>query len=254
MKKYLCLLALLLPGHAGAGVVSISVTESTQFENLPTIDLASSDDFALWGATPSDTPLVAQYSGTGTLINRNMADLTTGNPVRTLGQFDWHEPLYQVSESTATRAGVQHYPLPSSPLWEGFRMQVFPHATENTVYSVYGTSWGGTTRIMAFGAEYEPVTVFTGQDVRFKADFNVAAGGGPLLLQFQLASMIGGDRASDANVTISAISANTIQPVPEPSSWLLALLGVIGLYKPVKKYRRYFPRLIDAKPREQDSK
>jgi hypothetical protein len=220
--------ALTIPSHGGT--VGISVTESTQFSDIPTINLASSEDFALWGASPSDTPLVAQYSGTGSLINRNMADLTTGNPVRTLGQFDWHDPQYQVSENFATRAGIQHYPLPNSPLWEGFRMQVFPDATKDTVYSVYGTSWGGTTRIMAFGAEYDPVTVFTGQDVRFKADFNVAAGGGPLLLQFQLASMIGGDRASDANVTISAISANTIQPVPEPSTFSLAALAGLPLF------------------------
>jgi hypothetical protein len=107
-------------------------------------------------------------------------------------------------------------------------MQVFPSATADTVYSVYGTSWGGTTRIMAFGAEYDPVTVFTGQDVRFKADFTAAAGGGPLLLQFQLATQMGGDRNSDSNVTVSAVGAELLA-VPEPETLSLAFLGGLPL-------------------------
>lgn len=225
---FFSLLAVLIvacPGHSGT--VSVSITE---LEDYSTIDLASSEDFALWGAYPTDSPMTATHSGTGSLINRNMANLTTGNPVRTLGQFAWHDPQYQVSENFATRAGVQHYPLPNSPIWQGFRMQVLPSETSDTLYSVYGTSWGGTTRIMAFGAEYDPVTVFTGQDMRFRADFNVSAGGEPLILQFQLASMIGGDRASDANVTISAVSANAIQPVPEPSTFSLAALAGLPLF------------------------
>jgi hypothetical protein len=222
----LAIFVLAVPGHCGT--VSINVTESTQFEDVATIDLTTYDDFALWGASPSDSPMTAQYSGTGSLINRNMADLTNGNPVRSMGQFAWHDPQYQVSENFATRAGVQHYPLPNSPLYEGFRMQVFPSATADTVYSVYGTSWGGTTRIMAFGAEYDPVTVFTGQDVRFKADFTVAAGGGPLLLQFQLATQMGGDRNSDSNVTVSAVGAELLA-VPEPETLSLAFLGCLPL-------------------------
>lgn len=229
MKKFLCLLAILFASPAAAGIVSVNVTESTQFVDLATIDLTAYDDFALWGAYPSGSLMTAQYSGTGSLINRNMSDLTTGNPVRSMGQFAWHEPGYKVSASTTTNAGVQHYPLPYSPIYEGFRMQVLPSATDDTVYTVYGTSWGGTTRIMAFGAEYDPVTVYTGQDVRFRADFTVAAGGGPLLLQFQLATQMGGDRNSDSNVTISAVGADLVA-VPEPVTIALLAAAAPLLY------------------------
>ena len=221
-------LLVILASSCQAATVNVNITESTQFVDLETINLTTYDDFALWGASPSGSPLTAQYSGTGSLINRTLADLTNGNPIRTLGQFAWHEPSYRVSESLATNAGLQHYPIPNSPVGEGFRMELFPSASADTVYSVFGTAYGGPTRILVGGANYTPQMLFTSEGVRWKADFTVGAGGDPLLLQFQLASITNAERASDANVTVSAVGAEVVV-VPEPETMAMAFLAALPL-------------------------
>jgi hypothetical protein len=220
----------ILASSCQAATVNVNITESTQFVDLATIDLTTYDDFALWGASPSGNLLRAEYAGEGPvfLINRTMADLTNGNPVRSMGQFAWHEPSYRVSESLATNAGLQHYPIPNSPVGEGFRMELFPSASADTVYSVFGTAYGGPTRILVGGANYTPQMLFTSEGVRWKADFTVGAGGDPLLLQFQLASITNTERAPDANVTVSAVGAEVFA-VPEPETMTMAFLAALPL-------------------------
>jgi hypothetical protein len=249
MKKYLCLLAFLFASPAEAGVISIGIDQIT----YGAIGVGAAQDWAIWGVG-ANASLAAPLSGTGSLFSRTMGNLSTGSPLRALGQFDAGNVYYYPAGGTyvGTYGGLQHdgQGTGQSMIGEGFSLTLYP--TGSMIYNVYGESYGGTTAVTASGEGYQTVTSTIGVDVPFWAHVSVE-GTAPVTLTFALAT---DSRASyrSSNVSIAAVGANVIAPVPEPSSWLLAILGVIGLYKPVKKYRRYLPRLIDAKPREQDSK